>query len=470
MKRVLQVFLFCISFTVFSYAQNSNAQIIRQKYRLDIGSSNDRVRYALFSPNGKKVLLVNENSTQVWSAETGKLLLTFAEKISLKDGDALKWQPNGTKILQYKTVLLDKNSAAPLWDIESGKLIAVMNETRGVKSAEWNRSGDRILTVGDYEYSTDNKQVSLSIRDENGKAVRTDSIRTFSLLSIQFASDGNNIIESYRVDYRYDFKEKPIRIYDADTGALLRSYDQELKKLSSFDYAVFRAESPDGKFVCGQIYPSKGATCWKNAGSESPLYYFLDSKQTGDISFLSFSPDSKSFAVSKPKQKAIEIVEAETGKVRVSLDNPNKARLNFYPNSPDYAASGDSWSPTGKFFIATDFEKEANIWNAETGRLVAKLPVIYGDDWDWFVGTLVSDYETFYFHRSEKILLSVSNKVVRLWKPETGELLQEIKETDKSKSKELFQRFVARWSPAGNLLMTAANENKSVLLWEVFPK
>lgn len=469
MKRVLQIFLVCISFTVFSYAQNLNAQIIQLKHRLDVSNLNDRVRYASFSPDGKKVLLVNENSTQVWSSESGRLLLTFPEKISLKDGNALKWQPNGTKILQYKTFLLDKNSAARLWDIESGRLIAVMNETRGVKSAEWNNRGDRILTVGDYEYSTDNKQVSLSVRDENGKSMRTGSIRTFSLLSIQFANDANNIIESYRVDYRYDFKEKPIRIYDADTGALLRSYDQELKRLSSFDYAVFRAESPDGKFVCGQIYPSKGVACWKNAGSESPLYYFLDSKQTGDISFLSFSPDSKSFVVSKPKQKVIEIVDAETGKVKVSLDNPNKARLNFYPNSTDYTLSGDSWSPTGKFFVATNFEKEANIWNAQTGRLIAKLPVIYGDDWDWFVGTLVSDYEAFFFHPSEKILLSVSNKVVRLWKPETGELLHEIKETDKDKTKDLFQRFIARWSPDGNLLMTAANENKSILLWEVFP-
>ncbi|HEX8289132.1 MAG TPA: hypothetical protein VF556_14105 [Pyrinomonadaceae bacterium] len=470
MKRVLQIFLICISFTAFSYAQNSNAQVIRLKYSFDISNINDRVRTALFSPDGKKVLLVNENSTQVWSAETGNFLFTFPEKISLKDGDALKWQPNGTKILQYKTYLLDKNSAARLWDTESGKMITAMNETHGVKKAEWNDSGDRILTVGDYEYSIDNKEVSLSVRDENGKSIRTDSIRTFSLLSIQFANDGNNIIESYRVDYRYDFKDKPIRIYNADTGALLRSYDQELKKLSSFEYAIFRAESPDGKFVCGQVHQSKGVTCWKNAGSESPLYYLLDNKQTGDISFLSFSLDSNSFAVSKPKQKVIEIVDAETGRVKVSLNNPNKARLNFYPNSSDYTSSGDSWSPTGKFFIATNFEKEANIWNAQTGEPVAKLPVIYGENWDWFVGTLVSDYEAFSFHPSEKILLSVSNKVVRLWKPETGELLQEIKETNKNKSKELFQRFVARWSPDGNLLMTAANENKSVLLWEVFRK
>jgi WD40 repeat protein len=469
MKRFLSVFLIIISFTVICIAQNSNSQIIRLKYKLDVGNPNDRVHFAFFSLDGKRVLLINENSTQVWSSETGKLLLTFPETIQLKNGNRFDWQPNGTKILQYK-ILPDKNSAAYLWDTESGKLIAVLSETRGVKLAEWNKNGGKILTVGDYEYSIDDKRVSFSIRDENGRQIRTDDIRTFSLLSIRFANGEDNIIASYRVDYRYDFKGKPIRVYKAETGALARSYDQELKKTPSFDYAVFSAESPDGRFICGQIYTSKGVACWKNSGSESPIYYFLDRKETGDISFLSFSRDSKSFAISKPKSKVIELIDAETGKAKITLENPNKARLYFYPYSSGFSpASGDSWSLTGKFFVATNFEKEANVWNAQTGKLIAKLPVIYDDDHDWFVGTLVADYETFSFHPSEKVLLSVSNQVVRLWKPETGQLLQEIKETSKDKSQSLFQRFVARWSPDGNLLMTAANENKSVLLWEVRP-
>ena len=84
------------------------------------------------------------------------------------------------------------------------------------------------------------------------------------------------------------------------------------------------------------------------------------------------------------------------------------------------------WSPTAELFVASNIKKEANIWSAHTGKTIAKLPLIYDDVYDWFVGTLVTDYEQFSFHRSGKILLSVSGRVVKLLKPQTGELLKEI--------------------------------------------
>ncbi len=468
MKRFLQIFLLCLFFPLVSLAQDSNGQIIQLKYRLDIGNSNDSVRYASFSPDGKRVLLVNDNSTQVWSAETGKLMLSFPEKISLKNGFRFAWQPNGTKILQYDSGYDDKTKAY-LWNTENGKLIDILNEKQGVEQVEWNKNGDRILSVGHLSLSSPNTKTSFSVRDENGKIIRTEDVNSYSLWLVKFTNDGRSIITSEKYSGR-----KPVRISDAETGALIKSFDQELRKSDYFNYAVFNAESPDGKFLCGQILDSKGVICRTTAASESPLYYFLDEKQTGDITFLSFSPDSKFFTISKPKKKIIEIINAETGKVKTTLDNPNKTRLQFYakwipPRQFLAMPTGDSWSPSGEFFIASNFEKEANIWDTQSGKLVAKLPLIYDDEHDWFVGTLVTNYEIFSFHPSEKILLSVSNKVVRLWKPETGELLQEIKETDKDKSKLLHQSYIARWSPHGNLLMTAADENKSILLWEVFP-
>lgn len=332
-------------------------------------------------------MLVNENSTKVWSAETGKLLLTFPEKMPLEYGFQFEWQPNGSKILQFGSA--GKKAEAYLWNTENGKLAAVLNEKQGVKQAEWNKSGDKILTVGDLEAYPPETEVSISIRDENGKVLRTDYVGSYSLWLAKFSNDGNNVISS---DNKYH-RRKPIRIDDAKTGAIIKFFDQELRESDSFNYAVFSTESPDGKFVCGQILDSKGVVCWKTAGSESPLYYFLDDKQTGDISFLSFSRDSKSFAIWKPKKKVIEIIDAETGKVKTTLENPNKARLQFsvYWSPQPFTTIGDSWSPTSKFFVASNFEKEANIWNAQTGKLVAKLPLIYDDDHDWFVGTLVSN-------------------------------------------------------------------------------
>lgn len=253
MKGFWKYFLILIFFSVVNFAQSSNNQIIRLKYRLDIGNSNDSARYASFDSAGKKVLLVNENSTQIWSAETGKLILAFTEKMRLEDGFRFEWQPNGSKILQFGSS--DKKAAAYLWSAKTGKLLAVLNEKHGVRYAEWNKSGDRILTVGDLEAYPSDTEVSISVRDANGKIIRTENVDSYSLLLARFTGDGRGIITS---DNKYR-RRKPVRISDAETGALVKSFDQERRESSFFDnYAVFSAESPDGRFICGQILYSKG--------------------------------------------------------------------------------------------------------------------------------------------------------------------------------------------------------------------
>ena len=462
MNWFLQLFLICAGFPIVSFTQNLDSKPIRLKHRLEVSSPEDRVLYASFNSDGTKVLLVNKNSTQIWSAETGKLVLSFPEKIPEKYGSGFEWQPNGSKVLQ--TGARGEKAAAYIWDAETGRLTGVINEKKGIAYAEWNKTGDKILAVGNTGGNYSLYDVPISIRDQNGKVIRTEFvIRPSSTPRASFTSDGNNVITSS--DDRY-LDGRPVRISDAETGETIKAFDQELSKSG---FASFSAESPDGKFICGQIIVSKGVVCWKTEGTESPIYYFLDTKETGDISFLNFSPDSKSFAILKPKKNVIEIIDTETGKVKSTLQNPNKARLIlFHPGMP--LTSGDSWSPDSKAFIASNFEKEASMWNTHTGELVAKLPLIYDDDYDWFVGTLVTDYERFSFHPSGKILLSIGRLSVKLWKPQTGELLMEVKEPVNKKSPGIYQFSVAQWSSDGNLLITAGEENKSVLLWEVFLK
>ena len=102
MNWFLQLFLICAGFPIVSFTQNLDSKPIRLKHRLEVSSPEDRVLYASFNSDGTKVLLVNKNSTQIWSAETGKLVLSFPEKIpesdaasTTMDGGILSWNHAG---------------------------------------------------------------------------------------------------------------------------------------------------------------------------------------------------------------------------------------------------------------------------------------------------------------------------------------------------------------------------------------
>ena len=458
---------FCIFLTVNGFSQVPNETIPKLKYTVNVADG-ERIRYASFSPDGKNILLVNENSTQIWSADTGKLILTFPKPIKLINGAYLKWQPNGSKILQFGE--FSKKPTAYLWETKNGKLISELEENYGVNKAEWNRKGDKILTVGGSNSSisigkSSSAAISFSVRDENGTTIKNNLFELNALIYIGFSSDGDKLIKSFR----FDNKAKSIGIFDAKTDTILKSFDISPEKKSYPVYPIFTEESADGKYFCGQIQDSKGVGCWQISGGELPIYTFLDNKESGNNTFLSFSRNSKYLTVSQERKKAIVVVDAQSGDIIKTLDNPNMTSLSLDRKGISKLSDlrrNDSWSPSGKFFVASNFQKEANIWNIETGKLIAKLPVVYDEEEDLFVGTQVTNYEVFAFNSNEDFLLSVSLYAVKLWKTKTGELLWEMKDVQKKDSQATYQSFVAGWNLSGNLLMTAGDKNKSVLLWE----
>lgn len=453
--RGLKCFLTVFLFSVFCFAQNAS-QPATLKFRLELSNPDDRVLYAFFSPNGEKLLLINVNSTQVWSAKTGKLILTFPEKILPERGLKFSWQPNGSTIAQFGE--FGKKAAVRLWNIETGKLTATLDDGRNIQKFEWNKEGDKILTVSainQYEFGT-----QICLWDENGKLIH--KIVRDGLFSATFTKDGERLL----ISQKFNRNEKTIIIWDIDQWQLVKSFDQDLFRADFYDFVTSPTESPDGRFICGEIKTSKGLVCWASE-DEKPRYYFLDTKETGNISFESFSPDSKSFAIAIAKKKIIEIIDTETGKVKAALSNPNQARVfvnDRWASGTVYI--GDSWSPNGKVFLASDVVKRANLWNAQTGDVIAQFHVNYDESHDWFVGTFVGDYDFFTFHPSGKFLLSVSRQLVRIRNPATGELLQEIREPQ-TKTESNSQRGIASWSPDGHLLISAAENNKSVLIWEI---
>ncbi|NIM92881.1 MAG: TIR domain-containing protein [Anaerolineales bacterium] len=100
------------------------------------------VSYAVWSPDGRKVLTTSsDNTARLWDGDTGRLLHVLAGHSGPVDYAA--WNPQGTMIV---TASLD--STARLWDVFSGKELAIVSGYfDAVRHASWKPDGGQFITT-----------------------------------------------------------------------------------------------------------------------------------------------------------------------------------------------------------------------------------------------------------------------------------------------------------------------------------
>ena len=250
-------------------------------------------------------------------------------------------------------------------------------------------------------------------------------------------------------DQGYKFKEKPIVIWDIEKAEVTKSFDQTFLENDSYNLANLVTISPDEKLICGYYGISKGLLCWEKDGDGSVKFAFHDDRETGDHYFCGFSSDGKRFAVLKSRQNRIEFINSQTGKVESALEQEDDLGCNNLETH-------SSWSPDDKFLIANNGDDILSFWRIADGtrtgsfKLVEKRNLIDG----------VYDRDVVLsFNPTKPILMSVSNKFIRLWELETGKMLEKLERVG-----------VTQWSPDGTLLQTGSEDKNRILLWEILYK
>ncbi len=444
--------LVLVLFAEFSNSQSS-PNVFSERLRISFSDSSELIRIAKFNTDGTKLLLVGSKIAEVYSTESGKKLAAFeGDTDYLKEGEEFHWQPGGSHILHFGRKFSNR-AVARIWDADSGKLIAVLDEVDGVRVAEWNAPGDRILTVGGAETKFSSSKIAYSIRDKSGKTIRAERLPLGQMRYLGFSSSGKKLIGNFF----YKEGTKPIRIMDIDSGKVEKGFDHNLANTSSPVYASFAGESPNRKFMCGHIVSSVGVTCWRADDDSKPLYSFIDTKETGNIQFVGFSPDSKSIAILLPKPRMIKILDVETGRESHSLESPDELKRGF----------GDRWSPDGKYFVINDLSNEVSVWNLNTEKVAWKRKTTWLSRYhpDFPDINVAIDYEVFRFNQANGLLLSVSGENVRVFDPAGGTVLFEAGKKDPKRQERSFRRRIANWSPDWRTLLTIDESNRSVILW-----
>jgi WD40 repeat protein len=91
-----------------------------------------------------------------------------------------------------------------------------------------------------------------------------------------------------------------------------------------------------------------------------------------------------------------------------------------------------------------------------TGRLKATIPMVLTYSRIPFDFGF-KDRDELSLHPTLPVITATSNKLVRLWNAETGELMQTLENTGGT----------AEWSTDGKLLLTSTEDRTSIFVWDV---
>jgi WD40 repeat protein len=383
------------------------------------------VNSAVFSPNGKKIIMVMSDGTaRIWDKNKEKRINPIMKYQSETDETSRNFSinlvsdtpnhyssfratfsPNGKQIL---TAVVDK--IAFIVDAVTGKSIGQVITHEGIiNSAVFSPDGKMVLTA------SDDFTARLS-KAESGKSVYASMHHEDKVNTAVFSANGRMVITASN--------DSTARIWQTSTG---KQIIPSLQHESWVKSAVF---SPNGKIVLTES--NNSVRFWSTATGKQ---IFDPIQHKSGIENAIFSPDGRKVLVIT-RDEGVRFFETETGK---------PINITFRHNAYIFSAV---FSRDGKKILTAGRDGNARLWETATGKPIGSPMKHQG-----FVFNAV-------FSPDEKWILTASRDgSARIWETGTG---KPVGPAMKHKS------FVdsAVFSPDGKQILTVSNVN-TVCVWAV---
>ncbi|HWS98749.1 MAG TPA: WD40 repeat domain-containing protein [Pyrinomonadaceae bacterium] len=253
--------------------------------------------------------------------------------------------------------------------------------------------------------------------------------------------------------------EGKAQVYDLGTGELRFTLepvpDAGVKKGQKGYGDALGEFSPDGKLIL-TTHRNRTPRLW-NAATGALVADLAP--QPGVVIGARFSADGKFIATTSFDQGVVKIWDAATGKLRHTVGS-DKDR-NYFA----------AWSPASNSFVTKTRKWEVNIWDAETGALVARLD-------GKAVKEKFEDNLTFLYSPDGRLLLTKARHpgsfwgalgargkpklIAHLWDARTGALVASLRD-NKARSPRDYRHDKFFWGPAGDFVITAG---ATVKIWD----
>jgi WD40 repeat protein len=425
--------------SVFQEARAADLQL------LAITGHTDWVRWAAFSPDGRRIVTASKDRTaRIWDAAIGR-------QITLLTGhtDGVRtatFSPDGGRVV---TAAADKT--ARIWDAVTGlQILLLQGHTEDVRSAMFSPDGGRVVTAAadktarvwdartgrqimlfaghtgalrSAAFSPDGRHIVTTSLDETARIWDAETSRQLVVLSghtagvnwAAFSADGSRIVTASNDD--------TARIWDAATG-------RELLVLSGHSQWVNTAAfSPDGSRIVTSSN-DKTARVWDAATGRQTM--LLSGHATLVLS-AAFSPDGRNIVTASDDNTA-RVWSAAAGPI-------------LFLKGHTQLLAGAAFSRDGNQVATASMDKTARIWDAANGR---QLMVLSGHT-EMVLSAAFSP-------NGRHVVTASDDKTARIWDVETGVELLRL-------SGHALQVEGAAFSPDGGRVVTTSYD-KTTRIWD----
>lgn len=322
---------------------------------------------------------------------SGKIILLLIAVIISFGSTNLKAQPQSApiarvkyKISDYKNPSVFKGRYGLTRFSPDDKMFAVVGEN------------DRIIV-----YKTENGEVLQAIKYGNDNTI-----------AFSFGADGKSVLFQDRLSFS-------IEVWDLETGK--------------------RRDKIEGR---------SGVS-----GLKSALVNNVEKQREGlEMSELPMSPDGKNLLVARTDSR-FDVVDLASGAARFNLEQTSKTsdtkdllKILFIPGAATthkfFHVSNAAYNSDGKRIALANGDKAPTLWDAETGKMIAKLEPQYS-----------RVYEVSFSRDGQLLATADEDGITKIWDAATGANLSTIGKPGKSE-------IAYAWSPRGDLLATMSSKEK----------
>jgi WD40 repeat protein len=345
----------------------------------------DPRRPVVFAPEGRRVLTGSaEGAVQLWDAWTWTLLRAFD-----RSAKPFVFTPDGRQVVTGSA-----DGTARLYDVETGERLASFpGQTNDVR---WADGASSVVFSPDRRHALTRKGHAAELWEvESGRLLRGLTEHSNGCSSAVFTPPGSNLIITVGA-----WPEDTVRVWEADTGHLLHSFQYDLwwGAVASPDGQALLVGRADGLRLCdprsGEVVQLLGAgadyatPCFSPDGTKLLKGHVLLDLQTGkalrvlscsSVYSSAFSPNGR------------EILTASGGGLVWLWDASAGQLLRTFVGAEYWGIDAVSFSPDGVLVAVETWDGVVDIWDLRDRLAGLRTSMVGGKlEMRWELGTLQS--------------------------------------------------------------------------------